>query len=688
MAKDQIRFPSYIRSGMILQQECEFHLRGVAVPEVTVDIELERHPAEGESRAFAGHQFGVIHRDSTVCDKEGKFSFTLPALKHSFSPMSITVRCVPKANSEEKAYIRAPGRPRPLPELVVLDDILVGEVWVSGGQDNMVLPLAVADQGEYRSLLDKNDAVRFFLQDEEGKKEDEDYSYQAIERISNGRWTRAGQVIDLRQISAVAAWFAYDLNRRYRVPVGIVSTEANASLIHSWIDKDTLETSDVCKKHLLRIGLDRNEETWETGGDRARFQPAVFYNHKIAGLKDLTCRGFLWYQGESDVAFPDYYKEALPLMLKSWMKVFKTPKNDLPYFIYTQLAPYFYQSLKADALPKFNLMLSKLRLDLGVPSALIATHDLPLDFDKLPEDWKHPLHPQVKRPIGERMATSALGMVYRQKAPPSSPEVKQVKTVSNKLMLTFEHTFSNLRLRAQETVLRGFSIAGEDMCFHAANARLLYGIQVMLWHPDIKDPKYVQYAMRELNGDANLISEDNMSVLPFTTAPDGPVILFDPAQLNLDHLTIWAYPQLESKDPLPEQAAALSLYRAEKGVDVRYRLETANHLEGEAATAVRYKSDSPVFKILFLDTRYPSLRPKLKLSDYKRLTIRAFNMDAREKALALCGKGEFITLEAKLAWQTLSFAITKEMDGEEFFFICKDTHREGEIVFDQIELSV
>lgn len=686
MSTEQIILPSYVQSGMVLQQKVPFLLEGISTPGMTLDFELQRRPPEGDSKGFHGRQLGVIHRDSTVCDDQGRFAFRLPMLETSFSPLSITIRAIMPDDHEPQAYIRAPGKPRPLPDIVVLDDILVGEVWVSGGQDNMVLPLTAADQGNHRQLLDENDYVRFFLQNEEGKEDDESYSYTPREYLSGGRWTRAGRIIDLRKVSAVAAWFAHELNRRLRVPVGIISTEVNASLIHSWIKRETLEKSPICQNHLKRIGLDRNEESWLSLDEDARFQPSVFYNHKIAALKGLTCRGYLWYQGESDVAFPAYYREALPLMIESWKEIFVHPKGDEPAFIYTQLAPYFYASLKPDALPRFNLMLSEIRTNLNVPAALIAIHDLPLAYDKLPEDWKHPLHPQVKRPIGERMAAAALGMVYQQKAPPTSPELKQIKTVGDKLMLTFDHTFSNLRLRGQETSLRSFSIAGEDLHFQPAQARLLYGVQVMLWHPDIKKPVYAQYAMNELNHEANLVTDDSMAVLPFTTAPKGPHILPDMSILSQDSLTLWAYPQTEQYEPLPEQASMLSRYRATADAKVHYRLETANYLEGEAATAVSYQADTPSFKILIKDQRYPSLRPGLHLKSYKRLTLRVFNLDAWTKELRLSGQGEWVMIEPRLAWQELSFEIDESFEDQGFFFVLKDKRRSGELIFDQMHL--
>ena len=687
MSSDQISFPRYIQSGMILQRQVAFRMRGQAIAGITLDLEIERHPAGGENPGYASGQFGRVHKDSTICDEKGRFSFLLPAFEASFNPLTITVRAVANASTAaEKPYIRTPGSPRPLPNIVVLDDILVGEVWVSGGQDNMVLPLSVADGGEYRHLCDQNDSVRFFLQNEEGKEDDEPFSFLPRKTISNGRWTRAGRIIDLRQISAVAAWFAHELNRRMRVPVGIVSTEVNASLIHSWIDRDRLKQSEAVQQHLKRVGLQRNDENWEEEGDSARFQPSVFYNHKIAPLKGLSCRGFLWYQGESDIAFPEYYRVALPLLIESWKDVFVLKANTEPAFIYSLLAPYYYASLKADALPRFNLMLTEMRKKLKVPAAVIALHDLPTDYDKLPEDWKHPLHPQVKRPIGERMANAALGLVYAQKAPPTSPELNQVKKVGNKFMLTFHHTFSNLRLKGQDTTLRGFSITGEDKRFHPAMAKLLYGVQVMVWHPDVQDPAYIQYGMSELNGSANLVSEDNMAAVPFTTVPEGPVVIPDMSMLNLDDLTIWAYSPTDLPDPLPDTAAKLSRYRADKGAKVHYQIEKANRLEGEAATSIQYESDSPRFKILVQDTRYPSLRPKLDLSIYEQLSIRVFNLDARQKALRLCGQGEWKTIESGLSWQELVFEIADDFNSDALYFELEDKLREGELVLDQIQL--
>ncbi|NJP39917.1 sialate O-acetylesterase [Oscillospiraceae bacterium HV4-5-C5C] len=687
LAESHIVLPSYIASDMILQQNSDLPVVGLAAPNQTVDLTLERFPAPGHLAPRLSRQFGVIHRDSQVTDERGHFRFTLPPQKGGFERYILTISTAERRKgSVPEPYVRAPGMPKPLPDMKVFDNILFGEVWISAGQDNMAMPLAFADEGQYRSVLDQNDTIRFLVQAEEGVESGQPFSYQPLEQASGARWTKPGQILDLRRISAVAAHFALRLQERLTVPVGIVSTESSGSLLHNWIDRRRLYAMPDAVNHLRKIKMYRTEADWEPTGPKARYQPFVFYNHKIAPLTGLVCRGVLWYQGESDVAFPDYYAATFPALLKSWSRVFKAAEGSKLNLIYCQLAPYFYQTLKPAALSRFNLMLAALRKTLPWPSALVSLYDISPEYHNLPDSWRHPLHPASKAPLGQRMAELSLGLCYGQSSPATSPHLSQARIVGNKFMLNFETGQQNLTIRKGDKRLKGFSLAGSDGIFRPAQARILFGVQVMVWHDDISHPCSCAYAAYDLNLDCNLVTENELPVQPFSTNGRLPLNQVWAPLLSLDTLKIWAFTGNEVR-PLPDQAGFQELLYAPASSGCRFQLDQEHFRDEVATLRIDYRSDSMRFTLLQVN-KLNSLQPPLDMTIYRWLTVYVFNPDDREKALSLSPELAETVIEARLNWQKLSLPIPASLKTVQGFpqLVLQDKLRTGTLLISQIQL--
>ena len=119
----------------------------------------------------------------------------------------------------------------------VVQNILVGEVWLASGQSNMEWPLAeTEDAGAERAKADHR--VRFFRVRR--------VSAEAPVPTAAGSWLRA-DAPGADRISAVAYRFAHDLRRRLNVPVGIVQATWGGSRIESWISRRMLEGDPATK---------------------------------------------------------------------------------------------------------------------------------------------------------------------------------------------------------------------------------------------------------------------------------------------------------------------------------------------------------------------------------------------------------------------------------------------------------
>ncbi|MGI6545693.1 MAG: hypothetical protein ACOX2M_04525 [Fastidiosipilaceae bacterium] len=718
MSTQSFILPPYFQSGMVLQQHAPLTFQGVGPANTPIEMEISRRsPLRVGEQRRTGRQ-GVIHRDNCVTDSNGAFSLFIPSLEASYNLYTISIQTIVEQPQlfDEEPYVRRPGAPSPKVIAIQLDDVLVGEVWVTGGQGNMELPLAVADEGKYKSLLDDKPYVRLFTQNAFGLDPDDGvFHFEPQKECSGGRWLTARDYIELRTVSSISAHFAVNLEQALRVPVGIVQTALAEAPVQSWIDYQVIQKNPSFVESLKKRDLWVTEETWLPKSRHSIHQPAAFFNHKIAPFQGMRIRGFLIAQGENEVGDELFYEQAFKLQLESWRSVFNEVPGEQIQLLYTGLAPAVYAGHSPSALPMFNLTLARMRRNLPIPAGFIALQDLSPQWRTNQEPWDNHLYPTNKREVAERVTTVALGLTYNRKSPPTSPEVRQVKRVHNKLMLSFRHLSQPLIIRPGESVPGGFAICGEDQVYRKAEARLLYGMQVMVWHPDIELPRQVTYAYAEMCVDANLRTGENLAIAPFATAKQPGTPAASSTWLSCDQLTLWAAPfpedpngeggpdsdKMVSESDRPSKMANnveraerikpefLPVWKAIPETDIRLKIDTFNKREGVGALEVSYAGDRADLVVLSPELDYYSLRPRLNLANYDSLSVVVFNPDGRKKDIRVEGVSDWLTLEACLRWQEFEFPLTglREKDIVDIRIHILDKVRSGKVLFDQFELK-
>lgn len=278
-----------------------------------------------------------------------------------------------------------------------------------------------------------------------------------------------------------------------------------------------------------------------------------------------------------------------------------------------------------------------------------------------------------------RLSTICQGLLYQYKAPASAPECAAIEKVGGKLMISFSNAGEGLRLMGDDTRVRGFAVCGPDRIYRPAQAKVLYGVRVMVWHDDIPNPIGVTYAYAD-NFQGNLISKDQLPVVPFRS-DQTPSVYASPRE--------WAH----CDDPSDWQ-----IFDGQ----ATFKLEKANKSEGEAALLLTYQG--PSTRVAFgpwIDRREDF--PPLDLSAVASLKLDVFNTDHREKTLQLQvlaidapGASEAITPALKilpaLRWQTLAFdlaALATAIDRAQIIrlkFILSDPTGRGTLYLDNIRL--
>ena len=132
--------------------------------------------------------------------------------------------------------------------------------------------------------------------------------------------------------------------------------------------------------------------------------------------------------------------------------------------------------------------------------------------------------------MGARLVLAARRVAYGENIPFSGPIYKEMKIEGSKIRVQFDHVGKGLTLgvtpehfepgvpKAQATELQGFAIAGADLKFVWAHAKI-DGDTVVVSSDSVPNPVAVRYAWAD-NPAANLANKDGLPASPFRTDSD------------------------------------------------------------------------------------------------------------------------------------------------------------------------
>lgn len=676
----QLWLPSFISSGMILQQQTANILRGRTRPATAVSLVLERQPFDCRPVSPLDKEYGNIFECRITSNELGYFEFKIPPFTASYDPISLFI---------------SDGF-----DSLLFKDILFGEIWLCAGQSNMQMPLAACASAKVARDQANLFFVRVLSQTVQiADKKKSSFGFLPHEDLCGAIWRYGDQPDGIANISAIGFSFAREIHLDLKVPIGLIEIAVESTHIHSWLSSDSAEKLEFVKNHINETGFLRSKKDWNQTAERERIcqQPSAVFNSMIAPLRGLGARGILWHHGNSDFQYPKYYSQVLPTMIRDWQQIFHPADKRGLGFLTAQIEPYFSSGRHCEQISEFNEMLSSISSILSNPAAVVPIYDLPPDYAAAPQAWRNPMHPTTKLPIGHRLKTVAKGLIYQLKAPISAPYCSGIEFVGGKVMLGFENIGDGLRLKGENSRLCGFAICGPDRVFVEAQCRILFGVKVLVWHDQITDPEAVTYAYADLNFNANLISRDNLPVLPFRS-DNVPSVYCPPREwIHCEDLQIWCTPDFAN----PLSAGWNPAWLVESGQG-EIKLEKAIKNEGDGSLHFKYaqpgRREFAVEPIL----DYASLLPPLNLSFFRELTIDVFNPDQQTKFLRLdiaAGSEEALlenllrkhAIVPALRWQRMTFDLTmlsseKREAIRRLVFVIEDKKEKGNLYLDQIRL--
>jgi len=114
---------------------------------------------------------------------------------------------------------------------LTIADVLVGQVWVCGGQSNMELAVSKALGADAEQALPENRMLRQFLPRKEGSLTPVDDGV--------GQWTVAGPTT-VGDYTAVGYYFAKKLQHDLQAPVGFINAAVSGTPVEAWMSADAL----------------------------------------------------------------------------------------------------------------------------------------------------------------------------------------------------------------------------------------------------------------------------------------------------------------------------------------------------------------------------------------------------------------------------------------------------------------
>ena len=196
-------------------------------------------------------------------------------------------------------------------ESVTFTDVLIGDVYLAGGQSNM--QFRVEESVDIPRI--PNERVRHFT---EGHFADEN----RVESYNYTPWQIATEE-NLERFSAIGYDVGRMLSEELDIPVGIISCNIGASRVDAWTSPETVNTPEyqalIAEKHSDWDYYKFNHDSW-------------CYLNKLLPIVPYSISGVLWYQGESNrlEAEAVHYHTLLATMMDDWRHVWPC---DLPFYV-------------------------------------------------------------------------------------------------------------------------------------------------------------------------------------------------------------------------------------------------------------------------------------------------------------------------------------------------------------------
>lgn len=383
---------------------------------------------------------------------------------------------------------------------ILLDNILIGDVWVCSGQSNMEFPMTTnapwtlgVNNYETEIAAANYPNIRLF---------------KVPKRASSipttdcgGSWSECNSAT-VPSFSAVAYYFGKELydDPNINIPIGLIQSAFGGSAAQAWTRQDVLAAdAELNSKYLAPYLLNPGSYTDE-------YKASNLYNGMLAPIIPFGIRGATWYQGESNKEDGDMYRKLCAAMFQGWRTDWK--QGDFPFY-YVQVAPYA-MSIPEPVYAEFREVQFNMLSETNTGMAVT------MDIGEI-----NNIHPRNKLDVGKRLALCAKAKTYGENIIFSGPVYESSSSESGKMRIKFKTETIGTGLATSNGIApANFTIAGSNKIFYPATAEII-GNDILVSSTLVPNPVTVWYAFSNAVI-TNLMNSENLPAVPFRT--DGIVL--------------------------------------------------------------------------------------------------------------------------------------------------------------------
>ncbi|MCE0483901.1 MAG: sialate O-acetylesterase [Methylacidiphilales bacterium] len=530
-----VKMPAIFGDHMVLQQDSKIPVWGWAAPGEKVNVALGTKTAD------------------TTADAQGKWRVDLPPLPAGSTAQTLKIT----------------GK-----NVIQIQDVLVGDVWLCSGQSNMQFGLM--NEPNAADELKKADEpqIRIFYVPMKAYIHPQG-DIAVTSKNLEGKWlvcTPFNIHFDGNWggFSAVAFYFGREIHQFTGKPVGLIGSYWGATPAQAWTSLEALEKypalDHFVKEYQTRAArytapdakykdiMEENDAemaqwkaeveapfhtamaNWQLTANeyKAIGQPpppkptlarpgpghpgltaSVLFNGMVAPLIPFGLKGVIWYQGEANEGNGLEYGTLFPAMITDWRE--RWGESDFP-FLFVQLANYRQPATKPCEGNWAWVRDSQLHT-LSLPNTGMASA---IDIGN-PND----IHPKDKADVAARLALAAKQVAYGQKdIVYSGPLYDSMRQEGEQIRIHFTQVGSGLTIGTPPwtwngkpvpppTELTGFAIAGADKKWYWAHA-VIDGDGVVVSSNQVPNPVAVRYGWAD-NPRCNLYNKEKLPASPFRT---------------------------------------------------------------------------------------------------------------------------------------------------------------------------
>ena len=383
---------------------------------------------------------------------------------------------------------------------VLFTNVLVGDVWILGGQSNMELDLANIFHGDVEVQSANFSNIRLMtIPSSANLKPKKDFErineYDSwLERYDKKGYWFICSPESVLTFSGLGYIFGRRLYMASQVPIGLIDVSLGGTTVEAWLSPETLakmpENSSLLKQwndkvasydpdedlkaqirnwekiSAVRIkeGQEKEQKPVEPSPSPAldRNFPGSSYTGMISVIAGLTVKGVVFHQGYNNAledSRPKQYALNFKALITDWRNCF-TDKN-LPFGIIEFSAGGEPQTLDNYELrmidPSPYIREGQFKAFMDLPNTgFVCSYDQQVNF----------YHPQKKVEAGERMARWALSTQYGFNLGWEPAVCTGIERLKDRIIVIFSKEVKS----SDDRPIEGFSIAGIDQHFFPAKA--------------------------------------------------------------------------------------------------------------------------------------------------------------------------------------------------------------------------